>query len=113
MKLGKYDLKYQILISGQELEELQRFTGDMAESFGLDDRIYAYKGKRPIGLFRWDLECLEEVISWAIEDSETYPDKTAPEYIAILNLHNRIKRLLEEVEQGRKDRQNPGLHFKS
>lgn len=75
MKLGKYDFKYQILISGQELEELQRFTGDMAESFGLDDRIYAYKGKRPIGLFRWDLECLEEVISWAIEDSETYRTK--------------------------------------
>ncbi|MDO9324915.1 MAG: hypothetical protein Q7T80_08160 [Methanoregula sp.] len=51
MKPGKADIKYHILIAGQELEELQRFFGDMAESFGLDDRFYAYKGKRPIGLY--------------------------------------------------------------
>ena len=69
----------------------------MAESFGFDSRIYAYKGKRPIGLYRWDLECLEFTTQCAVEDTETYPDKTAPEYIAIHNLQVRIKRLYDEA----------------
>jgi len=54
MRPGSRDVQYKILITGQELEELKKFTGDMAESFGLDRRIENYSGKRPIGLYRWD-----------------------------------------------------------
>ena len=41
--------KVNILITGEELEELQKHTWSMVEAFGLDRRIEQYKGKRPIG----------------------------------------------------------------
>ena len=50
MKPGPKDVKLKILITGDELHELKRFTIDMVEAFGLDGRIEAYSGKRPIGL---------------------------------------------------------------
>ncbi len=40
MKPCKNNIKLNILITGRELEELQRYTCDMAESSGLDRRIY-------------------------------------------------------------------------
>ncbi len=58
MKPYSGDIKYDVLIEGEELEELKMCTGAMAESFGLDRRIEKYEGKRPIGLYRWDIECL-------------------------------------------------------
>ena len=45
MKPGPNDGKLTILITGDELHELKRFTVDMAEAFGLDRRIEAYSGK--------------------------------------------------------------------
>ena len=42
MKPGKRDIKVSILITGQELDELQKHTWSMAESFGLDRRIDNY-----------------------------------------------------------------------
>jgi hypothetical protein len=54
MRPGKYDRKHQLLITGAELRELKE--SDLAESFGLDLRIERYEGKRPLGLYRWDLE---------------------------------------------------------
>ena len=71
IKPGKRDIKHLILITGQELTSLQALTGYMAESYGLDDRIYKYKGKRPIGLYRWDLECLIMAIEEGIKDIKT------------------------------------------
>ena len=65
MKPGKNDRKHQVLITGAELLELQRL--DMPESLGLDRRIERYRGKRPIGLYRWDLECLLATLSWVVE----------------------------------------------
>ena len=58
MKPGSRDIKVNILITGEELEELQKHTWSMVEAFGLDRRIEQYKGKRPIGLYQWDMECL-------------------------------------------------------
>ncbi len=43
----------------------------MAEAFGLDRRIEAYSGKRPIGLYRWDLNCLLAVMALALSERET------------------------------------------
>jgi hypothetical protein len=97
MKPGKRDKKYSILITGLELEELQYFTGWMAESFGLDSRIAAYKGKRPIGLYRWDLECLQDVIGMALKDAEEYPDHSDPGYVALRGLYERVRRLCAEA----------------
>jgi hypothetical protein len=97
MKPGSRDVKYTILINGLELEELQRHTWQMAESFGLDGRIDAYRGKRPIGLYRWDIECLQDVISLALKDPAAYPDRSTPGYAALRRLYERVRRLCAEA----------------
>jgi hypothetical protein len=93
MKPGSRDKKHTILISGLELEELQRHTWRMAESFGLDGRIADSRGKRPIGLYRWDIECLQDVISLALQDPAAYPDHSTPGYVALRGLYERVRRL--------------------
>ena len=47
------DHRHRLLITGDELRELKRHTGAMAEAFGLDRKIENYKGTRPITLYRW------------------------------------------------------------
>lgn len=96
MKLGKNDKQFKILITGQELVELKKFTGDMVEAFGLDSRIEKYQGKRPIGFYPWDLDCLEAVISMAVDDTKEYPDKSGPGYEAMKSLYNRITQLRDQ-----------------
>jgi hypothetical protein len=91
LKPGSKDKKLQILISGEELSELQRHTWQMAEAFGLDRRIENYQGKRPIGLFSWDFDCLLAVIEDASDDPKEYPDKSEPEYKALKSLFIRLK----------------------
>ena len=91
MKPGSKDKKLQILISGIELSELQRHTSLMAEAYGLDRRIDNYKGKHPIGLYRWDLDCLIDVIDIALDDPIEYPDKSSEGYKALEMLHIRLK----------------------
>lgn len=91
MKPGSKDIKLEILISGEELSELQSHSWQMAEAFGLDRRIENYKGKRPIGLHSWDFDCLLAVIEMALDDPEEYPDKEDQRYIALKNLFDRLK----------------------
>ena len=93
MKPGSGDKQYRILITGRELEELKKFTWSMAEAFGLDRRIESYQGKRPIGFYRWDLDCLEDVLDLALDDAEVYPSKSGPGYEAMKKLADRIKQL--------------------
>ena len=95
MKPGPGDIPYRILITGRELEELKQLTWEMAEAFGLDRRIDMYQGKRPITLYAWDLDCLEDVISGALAVSTQYPDRSGPGYAALQQLHDRLKRLRE------------------
>jgi len=92
MKPGSKDLKLKILISGEELSELQRHTWQMAEAFGLDRRIENYQGKRPIGLYSWDFDCLLAVIEDALDDTNEYPDKNETRYKALKSLFDRLKR---------------------
>ena len=66
MKPGSGDIRHKILITGEELRELKRHTGSMSEAFGLDGKIEAYKGTRPITLYRWDLDCLMDVIGFKL-----------------------------------------------
>lgn len=71
IKPGKKDIKHFMLITGQELTSLQALTFHMAESYGLDSRIDRYQGKRPIGLYQWDLECLIMAVELGIDDIKT------------------------------------------
>ncbi len=91
MKPGSRDIKVNMLITGEELEELQKHTWSMAEAFGLDRRIEQYKGKRPIGFYRWDMDCLIDALSMALDDSEEYPDHKSSGYAALKNLWARLK----------------------
>jgi hypothetical protein len=88
---GRKDRKVSILITGMELDELQRFDWVMAESFGLDRRIANYQGVRPIGLWRWDIECLVGVIDSVLDDPEYYPTQDSPKYLAIKTLRDRLQ----------------------
>src|SRR5438309_7671060 len=87
LRLGR-----KVLISGDELRELKRHTGAMAEAFGLDRKIENYKGTRPITLYRWDLDCLMDVIDFALRDGRDYPDRSAPGYLALKSLGERLRR---------------------
>ena len=91
IKPGSGDRKASFLITGAELNEIQRFDWMMAESFGLDRRIINYQGIRPIGLYRWDIECLLDVINSVLDDPEYYPNQDSPEYLAIKNLRDRLQ----------------------
>jgi hypothetical protein len=95
MKPGSKDTPYRVLITGRELEELKKFTWQMVEAFGLDRRIEMYRGKRPITLYAWDLDVLEDVISDALAVATEYRDKSDPGYEALQRLHDRLKRLRE------------------
>jgi len=79
-----------MLIAGEELTELQRHTWQMAEAFGMDSRIERYQGKRPIGLWRWDMDCLIAVVATALDDPTEYPSKDSPGWVALRGLHERL-----------------------
>ncbi len=63
----------------------------MSESFGLDRRIDNYAGKRPIGLYGWDLELLLDVIEGALKCNDEYPDTTASGYNVLARLSGRLR----------------------
>ena len=90
MKPGSGDVKLAILITGDELHALKRFTIDMVEAFGLDRRIEAYSGKRAMSFYRWDLDCLSAVIDNALRDTREYPDEGSLSYAALKRLQERL-----------------------
>jgi len=97
IKPGSRDYKLAILIAGAELDELQRHTWMMAESFGLDRRIEYYRGKRPIGLYRWDVECLLDVIDIALADPREYPSEEDPRCLVLKGLRDRLQQAYDEM----------------
>jgi len=62
MKPGSGDIRVFLKFTEDELDILQNNTWQMAESFGLDRRIENLSGKRKVGFYLWDLECLEMVV---------------------------------------------------
>ena len=100
MKPSRKDHRHRLRISGDELAALKRHTGAMAEAFGLDRKIDEYKGTRPITLYRWDLECLLDVIAVALEDEADYPDHSAPGYLALRALGERLRAEYDSVHGG-------------
>jgi hypothetical protein len=97
MKPGKGDIASYLLITGQELVEIKRF--DFPESFGLGGRVERYQGKRPIKLYRWDIECLIETIADAIKRSDYYPNKESASYKAVVDLQQRLELLYIEISR--------------
>ncbi len=97
LKPGKRDIKVTILIAGEELEELQKHTWSMAESFGLDGRIDDYKGKKPIGLYRWDIECLLDVLSMVLDAPKEYPFEGSREHEVTQGLYQRLKQIYDST----------------
>ena len=67
MKPGSRDHKYSIKIAGAELAVLKECCFSLPESFGLDRRIEKYQGTRPIGFWRWDLDCLVDVLTLELQ----------------------------------------------
>jgi hypothetical protein len=74
-----------VLVEGAELKKL-----DLAESFGLDRRIERYHGKRPLGLYRWDLEGVLAGLSLALDPPDGYYSPPANKQ-AIRKLHDRLQ----------------------
>lgn len=97
MKPGSRDHRHKLLIQGPQLQELKRHTGAMCEAFGLDRKIEEYKGKRPITLYRWDLDCLIDVIALALNDPREYADHSSPEYAALQSLGDRLREEYQSV----------------
>jgi hypothetical protein len=91
MKPGSRDHRHKLLIQGRELQELKTYTDEMCEAFGLDRKIEKYKGTRPITLYRWDLDCLIDVIALALKDRRKYPDHSGPAYVALKSVGNRLR----------------------
>jgi hypothetical protein len=91
MKPGRRDIRHKVLITGDELRELKRHAYALAEAFGLDRKIEAYQGIRPLTLYRWDLECLMDTIESELGDPREYPDRAAPEYLALKRLGERLR----------------------
>ena len=97
MKPGKKDVPVKIKIAGTQLYELQKHTGDMCEAYGLDSKIENYKGSRPISLYRWDLDCILDVLDMALDDEREYPDKNDIGYIELRELHVNLKNAYKET----------------
>ena len=98
MQPGRNDKRYYILIDGHELVVLKQYTWAMAEAYGLDTRIERYKGSRPIGLWSWDLDCLEAVLDSTLRDCR---DPDSKEYRILKSLKDKINALLDQARSNR------------
>ncbi len=99
MRPGSGDVPVRVKFVGAELRELRKLAWAMAESFGLDSRIDAYKGKRPIQLYRWDLECIEMAVDDAVKEAEAARKGKASRPSALKRLQVRIHALREKADE--------------
>jgi hypothetical protein len=97
MKPGSRDIPVRVRFVGAELRELKKLAWAMAESFGLDSRIAAYQGKRPIQLYRWDLECIEMAVDEAVKETEAVRKGKGSRPSALKRLQGRIHALREKA----------------
>ena len=100
MKPGKNDIPVKRRIHGRQLEELQKHTWQMCEAFGLDRKIEKYKGTRPISFYRWDLDCILDVLDMTLGDEEEYPDKKDEGYTELHELYVDLKKAYQETYGG-------------
>jgi hypothetical protein len=91
LKPGSRDVKTLIKFEKDELELFQDNTWQMGESFGLDRRIANLTGKRKVGFYMWDLECLEMVARDILASTEI--NKTVAE-----SLYGKIKNAIDFID---------------
>ena len=91
VKPGPRDKAIKLKFSRRELKELKRHTWRMADSFGLDRRIEAYEGTRPISFHRWDVECLLDVLDGALKEMQGNAERDSPGYLACKRLRGRLQ----------------------
>jgi len=92
MKPGSKDIKVFLKFTQEELDLLQENTWQMAESFGLDTRIDNLTVKRKVGVYSWDLECLEMVV----EDLKNQQDV---DQNIVNGLHGKIQQAMDSVSE--------------
>ena len=92
MKPGSKDIKVFLKFTQEELDLLQENTWQMAESFGLDTRIDNLTVKRKVGVYSWDLECLEMVV----EDLKNQQDV---DQNIVNGLHGKIQQAIDSVSE--------------
>lgn len=97
MKPGKNDIPIERKISGRQLEELQKHTWQMCEAFGLDRKIENYNGTRSISFYRWDLDCILDVLDTVLNDKKDYPDKKDEGYIKLYELYADMKKAYKKT----------------
>lgn len=97
MKPGKNDIPIERKISGRQLEELQKHTWQMCEAFGLDRKIENYKGTGYISFYRWDLDCILDVLDAVLNDEKEYPDKKDEGYIKLYELYADMKKAYKKT----------------
>jgi len=101
MRPGSGDRRYSIVITGNELDVLKECCLDLPESYGLDGRIAAYHGIRPIGFYRWDLDCLVDTLSLELDPRTLEPRdgsrEPKPDLAALQSLYERLNALREEA----------------
>ena len=98
MKIPKNEIPAKIKISGIQLEELQKQSFQMTEAFGLDRKIENYKGTRAITLYRWDIECITDILNLTLEDFSEYPDRNDIKYKELKKLNLKLKELYKGIE---------------
>ena len=54
-----------------------------------------YQGKRPIGLYRWDLECLLDTLSLEMTDRPLDPRPRGRDLAALQSLYDRLRKEYE------------------
>jgi hypothetical protein len=91
MKIGKHDKKVQLRFTPEELDFLQDNAWQMAECFGLDTRISNLTGKRAVGFYSWDLECLADVTEITRKDA---PPEQHPMIDGLLTKIREAERLI-------------------
>lgn len=94
MKPGPKDIRVYLKFDDAELELLQNNTWQMAESFGLDRRIANLTGKRKVGFYMWDLECLDAIVGSLRNDKNI-------NLSLVKCLHDKIQNAMDFIDKSR------------
>lgn len=93
MKPGKNDRKRNLFIQGDELYAIQDVCYVFTECFGLDSRIANYKGKRSLGLYQWDFECLIAGLDYIVNNEKGRQGVSSKDLELLRNLLIRIDKI--------------------
>ena len=58
----------------------------------MERRVERYQGKRPMGLYRWDLECLLDTLSLEMTDRPLHPRLRRRDLAALQSLYDRLRK---------------------